>query len=143
MALLFLLAVAIVPAHARGPARGRTVEAPYNSPVVGAQAGAGGYGVGAYYWNCEDGTGCAVFKRNRGDNFVSFEVHDTTGLTVHARVFDFNRLLIEFCGKTEAPLDVRHTGLIFVHVVAGTCFEPASSTPTRGTVEATFFNKRP
>lgn len=119
-------------------ARTRTAESPYRSPALGGSVLGEAY---AWYFDCEEQIGCAVFHPRRQDGFARFKVVDATGLPVYGQVRDSSGLLGQFCGSTTKPIDVRGAGTVFVHLVAGVCAEGTTSSPTNGVVRAVFARK--
>jgi hypothetical protein len=143
MCILMLCALSGSVHAAPRPSEGREVSAPYRSPVVGGRLGAADYGAGGYYWNCDDGTGCAVITRHRNERFLMLRIEDATGLPVAGRVYSGAEEPVEICGESPEPIDVRFSGEILVHLVGGNCLDGTPSTPTTGTVEARLFSRRP
>lgn len=136
--------------HARAEPRDRqrierTVSVRYETLALGAFVGGAQLGAGAWYYDCLESQGCVILQVQSGERTVSLAIEDVLGLPVHAevRVAGSDVPIAQVCGGTESPLRVIGYSELLVHVVPGTCFdEVQSSTPTRGTVFATFRGRR-
>lgn len=116
----------------------RTTEAPYQTPVAGVALMP--IATRAYYYNCLDGTGCALITVQHGERRVSLEIDDASGLPVFGEIYltpGFNQVG-EFCGKTQRPINVSGAHEVLVHVASGACPDGTPSVATHGVVRATF-----
>ena len=124
-----------------GSPQKRTVSAEYQTPVLGVRTQT----VGAYYFDCLHGIGCAIIPLGKKDRSVRLEIKDVTGGTVHGEVYLMpgGHHYATICGSSR-KLPLAYGSELVVHVAAGTCDEAdgsAPSTATRGTVEATLSSK--
>ncbi|MFN2587995.1 MAG: hypothetical protein ABR613_07755 [Actinomycetota bacterium] len=134
-----VLVAASLAAPASGAARRAAVPAefPYQSPALGAHATV----VYGWYYDCEMQIGCTIVPSARRDRWVNLEIRDTTGGAVYGAVYSMpgGHHYRDFCGATDEPICVRKGIELLVHVIGGVCPGTATpSTPTRGTVVATF-----
>lgn len=137
---LSLSAAVVAPSAAR-PAPKRTYEAPYRTPAPGAYTDP----AHAWYYDCETGIGCALIPTDKRDRRVALEVVDASGRPVRAEVYTMSGgdHYLSFCGATDEPVRVTPGIELLVHVIPGTCPDGATvSSPTTGTVKATFVTRR-
>lgn len=119
----------------------RVVEREYRSPALGVFAGPANSG--AWYFDCEEQVGCVIFRARSGEKYLSVEVRDISGLPVYARVMTpGGHLIADVCEQTERPLKLRGTSEVVIHLVPGLCRDGRPSSPSLGTVVATFSNQR-
>lgn len=112
-----------------------TVEETYASPAWGVWLGGNGGGA------C--GTGCVTFMPRVTDSIVSMVIEDAVGDNVAATVgqdLDGDNITdssTEVCTKGEnIPVTAGYEVIVFIW--AGLCSNGSPSTPTTGTVTATF-----
>lgn len=86
-----------------------------------------------------------TFRSRPGETRVTVSIEDVTGRTVRGHVHVdanadgvFERVL-DFCDETARPIALRHArATVTVAPLVGACDDGAPSTPTAGTVTATF-----
>lgn len=140
LCVVSLMATVVAPSAAR-PAPERSYEAPYRTPAPGAYTAP----AHAWYYDCETGVGCALIPIRKRDRRVTLQVLDATGLPVRAEVYTMpgGRYYFHFCGEMSESMPVTPGMELLVHVVPGTCPDGATpSSPTTGTVKATFVTRR-
>lgn len=90
--------------------------------------------------------GGVSFPTGLGENFVSVEIEDATGMPVSAAVGqdpegDGTVTTTDFCTSTEEPLPIEPGLEVVVFVFVGPCTAPPGPAfATQGTVTATFTN---
>ncbi|MDQ4025383.1 MAG: hypothetical protein M3217_07825 [Actinomycetota bacterium] len=132
-----VIAVALVAPANGAPRRVHMEEFPYQTPAIGAHAELA-YG---WYYDCEMQVGCAIVPSAARNRWVDLEIQDATGTTVYGAVYSMpgGNHYRDFCGSTDEPIYVRKGIELLVHVIPGVCPGTTTpSTPTRGTVVATF-----
>lgn len=69
---------------------------------------------------------------------ASLEIKDVTGGAVASVVYQGNKEVGRFCGKTSGPLKVRPGIPLELYIMTGVCTDGTQSAPTNGVVSAVF-----
>lgn len=118
----------------------RTVQASYDSPVLGIYARCG-----------EPGVGCTSFSGGPNERFITAKVEDAHGLPVYVLIRsaasgafgEGTKTYGEFCGETTEPIEVPPGGKFEFMVGSAASVYLAGCEPgvaTTGTITATFSN---